>query len=141
MTAGRRPVAWRLKAMMSARRIGALALALAIGAAALSAHAEDEKARELVEKVEETRRGVVEAEAQKRKVLGSLYVINQRMKKISVEKGHLTDELFQVQDNVKQIAKVIAGLEEQIERQRHLLRRRLRALYKLSGEGYLAILF
>jgi murein hydrolase activator len=96
---------------------------------------------QLVEKYEESRKSVVEAEAQKRKVLGSLYTINQRMKKISRDKGHLTDELFQVQYNVKNIAKTIAVLEAQIEDQKIHLKRRLRALYKLSGEGYMGIIF
>ncbi len=95
----------------------------------------------LVEKYEESRKEVAEAEAQKRRILGSLYGINQRMKRITHEKNNLTDELFQAQDNVKNIAKIIANLEAQIKAQKKLLRKRLRALYKLSGEGYLAIVF
>lgn len=97
--------------------------------------------REIAEKVQEARQSIIEAETEKRKILGSLYSINQRMKKISKEKGHLTDELFHVRDNVKQIAKRIASLEVQIEKQRHQLRRRLRALYKLSGEGFIGVVF
>lgn len=100
-----------------------------------------EDPHELVEKLQESRNGVVEAESQKRRILGSLYVINQKMKKISNNKGHLTNELFQVQDNVKTIAKIIAGLELQIEKQRAQLKIRLRALYKLSGQGYIGIVF
>lgn len=98
-------------------------------------------AQKIAEKLQASRKSVIEAEAQKRKILGSLYVINQRMKKISAEKGNLTNELFQVQDNVKSIAKIIAGLETQIDRQRVQLRRRLRALYKISGRGYIGVLF
>lgn len=95
----------------------------------------------LVEKYEESRKEISEAEEQKRKILGSLYGINLRMKKISKERNSLNDELFQAQGNVKGIAKIIANLESQIQTQRKQLRKRLRALYKLSGEGYLAILF
>jgi septal ring factor EnvC (AmiA/AmiB activator) len=95
----------------------------------------------LQEKIQESRKGLVEAEAQKRRILGSLYIINKRMRKISSDKGQLTNQLFQVQDNVKAIAKVIAGLEVQIEKQRGHLKRRLRALYKLSGRGYVGMLF
>lgn len=96
---------------------------------------------EIAEKVQASKQKIVEAESEKRKILGSLYSINQRMKKISHEKSHLTDELFHVQDSVKSIAKVIASLETQIGKQRQQLRKRLRALYKLSGEGFLAIVF
>jgi murein hydrolase activator len=97
--------------------------------------------QQLVEEFQNSRKGLVEAEAQKRKILGAIYTINQRMKKISHDKSHLTDELFQVQDNVKSIAKLIASLEGQIDEQRHHLRKRLRALYKLSGQGYLSVIF
>lgn len=114
-------------------------------AAGPRAEAADERKKEVVEalqeKLKESRKSLVEAEAQKRRILGSLYVINQRMKKISSDKSHLTNELFQVQDNAKAIAKVIAGLEIQIDKQREHLRRRLRALYKISGQGYLGVLF
>lgn len=98
-------------------------------------------ARELAEKFKQTRQEITETDLKKRRILGSLYTITQRMKKITHEKNNLTDELFHVQDNVKNIAKLIATLEVQIERQRHQLKRRLRALYKLSGEGYIGILF
>jgi septal ring factor EnvC (AmiA/AmiB activator) len=104
------------------------------------AHAAPEPIR-LVEKYEESRKEIAEAEEQKRKILGSLYGINQRMKKISKERNSLNDELMHAQGSVKGIAKIISNLENQIQSQRKQLRKRLRALYKLSGEGYLAILF
>lgn len=107
--------------------------------AVVRAHAGDPT--DLVEKYEESRKEVAEAESQKRKILGSLYGINLRMKKLSSEKGSLTDELFHAQGSVKHIAKVVANLETQISLQQKQLRKRLRALYKLSGEGYLAIVF
>jgi septal ring factor EnvC (AmiA/AmiB activator) len=95
----------------------------------------------IVTKVKLTKEKIVEADFEKRRILGSLYSINQRMKRISREKGRLTDELFQVQYNVKNLAKIIAGLEVDIEKQKRQLRRRLRTIYKISGEGYLAIVF
>jgi len=103
--------------------------------------AELESADHIAQKLRETRKNVVNAEAQKRKILGSLYLINQRMKKISARKSELTNELLQAQEDVKNIAKVIAALEVQIEKQRLHLKRRLRALYKLSGIGYVGVLF
>lgn len=107
----------------------------------LQAISQTEDPQAIAEKLQESKKGVIEAEAQKRRILGSLYVINQKMKKISNDKGHLTNELFQVQDNVKNLAKVIAGLELQIDNQRKQLRHRLRALYKISGQGYIGMVF
>ncbi|MES2965084.1 MAG: peptidoglycan DD-metalloendopeptidase family protein [Bdellovibrionota bacterium] len=117
-----------------------LPLLLTIVASTSFARAKDD-ASTLVEKVQSSKKQIVEAEAEKRRILGSLYTIQQRMKKITNEKSHLTDELFQAQDSVKNVARVIASLESEIGKQRTSLRRRLRALYKLSGEGYVGILF
>jgi septal ring factor EnvC (AmiA/AmiB activator) len=100
-----------------------------------------EEAQKLAENLKASKQGMIEAEAQKRKILGSLYVINQRMKKISIDKSQFTNQLLQVQDSTKTIAKIISGLETQIDRQRVQLRLRLRALYKLSGQNYIGILF
>lgn len=102
---------------------------------------DNENAQQIAKKLKETRKSVVEAETQRRKILASLYHINRRMKKISSDKSRLTNDLLHAQENVKNIAKVIAGLEVQIDRQKIHLRRRLRALYKLSGQGYIAMLF
>ncbi len=117
------------------------ALALTSTSRAASPDAVPENMRDLADKFNSSKQKILEAETEKRRILGSLYTIDQRMKKISNDKGHLTDELFQAQDNVKNIAKVIASLELEIKQQRSQLRRRLRALYKLSGEGFIAVLF
>ena len=110
--------------------------------AAVSVNAvEKSSVQELAERYQESKRNLVDSEAEQRRILGSLYDINRRMKRITREKGHLTDELFHVQGNVQNLAKVIANLEKQIDEQRTLLKTRLRTLYKLSGEGYLSILF
>ena len=124
-------------------RISSVVLSMSFAALTLvsaNANAKDDT-QAIVEKVQKSKQQIAEADAEKRRILGSLYTIQQRMKKISHEKAHLTDQLFQAQDNVKNIAKVIASLEEEIVKQRLVLRRRLRALYKLSGEGYVSILF
>ncbi len=95
----------------------------------------------IAEKLRENREVINEAEAEKRRLLGSLYAINQRMKKISSRKGKLTDELLQSQDAVATVAVAIKTLEEQIGKQRKSLKIRLRALYKISGESYFGAVF
>ncbi len=97
--------------------------------------------KELAAQIQQSKEAVIESDSEKRKILGFLYTITRRMKKITQEKDLLTDELFHVQDNVQNLAKIIATLEKQIQSQRAHLQRRLRALYKLSGEGYLGIVF
>ena len=102
------------------------------------AHAET---AELVAKVQKAREQIETSDLQKRKILGSIYTIQQRMKKITHEKNTLTDELFHVQDNVRNMAKLIAKLEAEIELQRRQLKRRLSAIYRLSGQSPIALLF
>lgn len=95
----------------------------------------------LAEKLRENREVINESEAEKRRLLGSLYAINQRMKTISTRKGRLNDELMQSQDAVATVASAIKALEDQILRQRQSLKIRLRALYKISGESYFGAVF
>ncbi len=121
--------------------------ALSISLAAFGATPEKSDAKPAVKvealaaKMTASKQKIAEAEEEKRRILGSLYSIQKKMKKITSEKSHLTDELFQAQDGVRNIAKVIANLEKEISQQKVQLRRRLRALYKMSGQGYIGILF
>jgi septal ring factor EnvC (AmiA/AmiB activator) len=97
--------------------------------------------QDLAAKYHETKNHLIQTETEKRRILGSLYSIDQRMKKISQKKSRLTDEMLHVQVGVRDSAKTIAVLEQEIEQQKSQLHHRLRALYKLSGESYLAIMF
>lgn len=91
--------------------------------------------------IRETKEVINESESERRKLLGSLYAINLRMKKISTEKGKLTDELIQSQDAVETVVTAIKTLEHQIDKQRATLKVRLRALYKISGESFVGAVF
>lgn len=96
---------------------------------------------DVASKLRETREVINESEVEKRKLLGSLYAINQRMKKISMDKGRLTDDLLQSQDAVATLAAAIQTLEAQIAKQRASLKVRLRALYKVSGDRHFGAIF
>lgn len=95
----------------------------------------------LADSIRETKEVINESESARRKLLGSLYAINLRMKKISAEKGKLTDELIQSQDAVETVVTAIKTLENQIDKQRATLKARLRALYKISGESFVGAVF
>lgn len=102
---------------------------------------EEAPTEKLADRIRETKEGINEAESERRRLLGSLYAINLRMKKISTDKGKLTDELMQSQDAVATVATAIHSLEAQIKKQRLGLKNRLRALYKISGESYIGAVF
>ena len=95
----------------------------------------------LADTIRETKEVINESESERRRVLGSLYAINVRMKKISSDKGKLTDDLIQSQDAVETVVGAISNLETQIVKQRAALKIRLRALYKISGESFVGAVF
>jgi cell division transport system permease protein len=95
----------------------------------------------IVDQVREQREVLNEAETERRKLLGSIYAVNQRMKKIASDKGKLTNDLIHAQDSVETVATSIKSLESHLERQRKNLRIRLRALYKVSGEPMIGAVF
>lgn len=121
--------------------IGVLATGVASYAATAPGAGEQGDVVDLASKIKQTKESIVESETERRRLLGSIYAINQRMKKIASDKGRLTDELIQAQDSVNTVAGIIRNLEEQISKQRETLRKRLRALYKLSGESYIGVIF
>ncbi len=127
---------------MLSKPLNIIALTFIAVSFGLTAYAvEKTNVEELAVRYQETKSKLVDSEAEQRRIIGSLYDINRRMKKITKDKGHLTDELFQAQGNVQNLAKVIADLEKQIDDQRKFLKTRLRNLYKLSGEGSVSLLF
>ena len=96
---------------------------------------------EVVVEVQKNRESINENDQQKRKILSSLYDISRRMKKITFEKGEMTDKLIRTQGSVKFIAKDIVGLQKKVAAEQTQLKKTLRNLYKMSGETYVAILF
>lgn len=113
-------------------------LAALILFAALSVRASDTA---LVEKYHDRKEALLATEEQKRKVLASLYSVNQKIKKIAQEKGRAVDRMLDADNKAKLTAQKIAELEAELAEDKKSLRARLRALYRLSGEGVLALIF
>lgn len=129
-------------AIVSTLKLSLAALALiSVSAANGSASPSEKELKNIAERMQQNKQRFIEAETEKRKILGSLYSMQKRLKKITQEKSQLTDELFRAQDSAKGIAKIIASLELEIAKQRKVIKTRLRAIYKVSGESYMAILF
>jgi len=80
-------------------------------------------------------------EVKQRQVLGALFDIGHKMKKIVGEKAELEQEKLALEANVKELAQKITGIEQKTKTQRSLLRERLAAIYKLGGPGIARVLF
>ncbi len=119
--------------------IKSLSAALLISISALSSVRASDTA--LVEKYQDRKEALLATEEQKRKVLASLYSVNQKIKKIAQEKGRAVDRMLDADDKAKQTAQKISELEAELIADKKSLRARLRALYRLSGEGVMALIF
>ncbi|MCB9025704.1 MAG: peptidoglycan DD-metalloendopeptidase family protein [Bdellovibrionaceae bacterium] len=84
---------------------------------------------------------MLDVEQKERGVLGSLYNINQKMKKMSKNRDQLTNKMLSAKSNAKNTARDIALLEERIVKQRAILSKKLRVIYKLRSSGILPVLF
>ncbi len=97
--------------------------------------------RNLALQLSENKSQVIQADSEKHKILVSLYTINQTMQKVNREKSRLVDQRLQVDSRAQQIAHSIQQVDLQIRQKKILLSQRLRRMYELSGQSYLAILF
>lgn len=79
-------------------------------------------------------------EIQKKNVISSLGTINQRMKRLSRERGHLSDNKMDLDGKIRKLAQSIVQLEELMAVQKMQLRVKLVSMYSLSGESYVKVL-
>lgn len=98
-------------------------------------------AEKIAEDIVEVRDKVLAAEEDSRKILGNLYEINQKIKKMSAKRNRLSDQMYSAKGDVSVLARSIARLEGRIEQQKRMLARRMRALYKLGEQGTLQAIF
>ncbi len=88
-----------------------------------------------------TKSKLLKEEKSQRKLLGSLYSINKKMKFMTEMRSRLTNQVMASQNQVKKMARSIAQLEARIDQEREGLSKRLRTLYTLNGQGTMRILF
>ncbi len=95
----------------------------------------------LVQEFQKTKNKYEKSEVQQRKLLGSLFGINKRIKKVVQEKSALDSEKLVVDASVKELASKVLELELRSKEQKSRLRERLSVIYKLGGSGMARILF
>lgn len=99
------------------------------------------QSQQLLTEFQKTKTSLVSDEVKQRKVLGALFEIGHKMKKIVGEKAELEQEKLVLEAAVKDLAQRITGLEQKTKEQKALLRTRLTAIYKLGGPGVARLLF
>lgn len=95
----------------------------------------------LVHELKNAKAALTNDEIKQRKILGALFHISRKMKKIVIEKADLEQQKLHIEGNVKELAQQISGLENKTKHQKALLRDRLAAIYKLGGQGVARLLF
>ena len=101
----------------------------------------DRVVKAIAEGLVEARERVAKNEESSRKILGSLYEINRKIKKMTKKRTGLNNQMFSAKGDVSALARSIARLEGRIQKQRGLLSRRLRLLYKMGEQGALQAIF
>ncbi|MCC6278751.1 MAG: peptidoglycan DD-metalloendopeptidase family protein [Oligoflexia bacterium] len=91
-------------------------------------------------KLEAERKALLDSELKKRGVMGTLYEINKTLGKLEQDITSLESQLAKSQKTVEGYAKRTSYLKMTREKQKVLLRERLRALYKMGFKGYTEVL-
>jgi septal ring factor EnvC (AmiA/AmiB activator) len=115
-------------------------LGFILGSVTIVAHAAG-PSQHLLKEFQQTKTALISDEVKQRKVMGALFDISHKMKKIVGEKAELEQEKLILESNIKDLAQKITGLEHKTKTQKALLRNRLAAIYKLGGPGVARILF
>jgi peptidoglycan hydrolase CwlO-like protein len=96
--------------------------------------------KKVQERLGEERKLIVNDEIKKRGILGALYDINKDLGKILGDIESIEAQMATYQKSIESYARVIVNLERIRDRQKTLLKQRLRALYKLGFKGYAELL-
>ena len=100
----------------------------------------EKKAQVIVKELTSTKHKLADEDLFRRKVMGSLYGINKRMKTMAKKKSELTDHMLSAKAEVTNLARQIALLEIKIKGQRHRVAKYIRTAYALRGKSSLHVL-
>ncbi|MCB0362426.1 MAG: peptidoglycan DD-metalloendopeptidase family protein [Bdellovibrionales bacterium] len=100
-----------------------------------------DKIGKLAHALSSTKRKYVSTDSDSRKLLGHLYQVNHKIRKMSSKRTQLTDDMLSAQGDASSVARSIVRLENRVKLQRSLLSRRLRTLYKMGEQGVLQAIF
>lgn len=112
-----------------------LLILICILSSGLAIAGSEEKVEGLVKEIKVTQKKLAHEDKFRRKVMGSLYGINQKMKKITEKKSELTDQMLGARREVSLLAQQIVRLEEKIEGQKVKISKYIRAAYALRGRS------
>jgi septal ring factor EnvC (AmiA/AmiB activator) len=101
----------------------------------------DKALNTIANRVAETKNQLVIDAKTQRKVLGSLYKINKKMKAMAEKKSSLSNRVLSIEAKVKTLAREIAQQHKEVTEQRKDLSQRVRSLYMLNGQSLMRILF
>ena len=95
----------------------------------------------LKDNFQEKKRDVQKIEINQRKIMGNLYRLNMKIKKMATKRSRLSDRMIAVKGNVRGLARSINDMEERILDQRKQLSKRMRRIYKSGAYSLLQSIF
>lgn len=108
---------------------------------AQAAATDDGSPNPTVESLKSSKEMVLQSEVERRRLLGEIYKIQRQIRKYGLERGQYEHERRVSQKTVTKISHLISKLEPKIQRQRGLLKSRIRALSKFGGQNWLRLVF
>jgi septal ring factor EnvC (AmiA/AmiB activator) len=100
-----------------------------------------EALQNLAQDYEDSKNALAETENKKRRILGMLFSINDKVKRMSRKKEQLTNEMLGAQLKVDQLTQSIHDLESGINKQQSRIKQSLRTIYQFSGRGMVSSVF
>ncbi|MEK6554309.1 MAG: peptidoglycan DD-metalloendopeptidase family protein, partial [Bdellovibrionota bacterium] len=96
---------------------------------------------DVIESISEAKEKLSKNDEQSRSVMGVLYDINTKMKRMSRKRDILTNRLIDVQGNVSALEISTKQLDELITMQRSVLSKKLRTMYMIGEESVVRAIF
>ena len=97
--------------------------------------------KDLKTNLKKKKQDVQKIEVNQRKIMGNLYRLNLKIKKMATKRSRLSDRMIAVKGNVKGLARSIFDIEQLISIQRKQLSRRMRRIYKSGAQTMLQSIF
>ena len=100
-----------------------------------------ESATALRQNYDAAKKDLVESEMSERVLLAELFKIKRKMKEIEKERGVLNLKKTSATANITSLNSILRSLRNKVNRQKSMVRQRIRALYKFGGRGVMRLAF
>lgn len=96
---------------------------------------------QLTNSIKESKLKIQQEESEKRAILGALYKIHKKSKRVNVEREKIVKNMTGAKDSLRSLKKMITQLKEKISSQQTRVRSRMKVISKYIGNGFFKVAF